>query len=426
MEMELTQCDYVRYTKNQPDLYDDDAIDTFENDQEQYCHSTIDEKDDQEFFLLYFLPKLPTPSDTRYAFIRDTVKDPLDRNRCIEFETMARDKDNVYAIENAIDFYGKNLNIFQKLDQAQSDTEIDLTKIDYEIRDKMITFLKSLRLIEYKYYHDEDKFIHWSINPFIYEIINYFNPDDSVYNQYKVHNLVNNEEMTSYQIDDLESKRKWFQATEFLNEKIFCTRSVVIDKRSFEKKFSESPDTYNQYAIEHRLIRKYVYPKIHEQTRLVIEVEMSSSKKALQEYVKDLIERMYATNYDENHEQLKYTIDDEDIGYHEIYVYPPRSLVTFSVQESPRIKYEDKFFVYDYYTYRMEQISHRQKYLKDEYESYDDESSYNKKDDVFYQNKSAIYRELISLTTLKEDSIQNYIQDITTLIHKSKTTSYFL
>lgn len=476
-------------------IYSEEELDAM-TELEQFNAQTLEE-DDDDFLLLYYFPKLPTPNDYRYKLIfKYGDKDHaygMERTRCLEFEILARDKNNVYAIEKAVDFYTKNELILQKyceINNAVAKLPHSNDGKIYSVRKKlqgmargerfqkylerksahslssievaqtMLELLK-LRLIPYKYYSQEEKFEHWAINPKIYDIINMFTFKDNPYADYKVIPLANSPEgkIKSYQIEARTDSRKYFQSLIKLNGFTTFRSTVPIGKVYM----NPNTNSYHKWYVENKVMYKSHYPALREYSKLNIEMDMTLSSTALSDYLKQIARELH--QYKREIEKTKSLLKNSNSS-------GPSSLIEFDVYEMIGSKLEEKFFEYDYFTYRMEQIKYREKHLEKPAEEFHEEDlvkKISKKeilenlaqaikdddyeniqyyedltdrfDDVSHANKSDILKEIKPQIThiithankkdkksseVSDDSISDHIREIKNMVKSSRSTSDFL
>lgn len=495
-------CKYIRVFRNIvsgeecESIYSEEELDAM-TELEQFNAQPLYE-DDEDFLLVYYFPKLPTPNDHRYKLIsKYGDKDHaygMERTRCLEFEILARDKNNVYAIEKAVDFYTKHESILQKYceinnavgklphtsrEKVYSDRKKlqGMTRSErfqkylerksahslhsIDIVQTMLELLK-LRLVPYKYYTQEEKFEHWAINPKIYDIINMFTFKDNPYSDYKVIPLANSPEgkIKSYQIEARTDSRKYFQSLVKLNEFTTFRSTVPIGKVYM----NPNTNSYHKWHIENKVMYKSHYPALREYSKLNIEMDMTLSSTALSNYLKQIAQGLHQHNHQ---------IEKDKASRKNNNASGPSSLIEFDVYEMIGSKLEDKFFEYDYFTYRMELITYNKKHsnqsmedideacgldrkiskkeiqkklaLAIEEDNYEDIQYYDRLMDRFNEfldtNKNDILNELkpqithiITHTNKKDkksakvsdDSISDHIREIKTMIERSKSTSDFL
>ena len=492
--MKSKKCEITVYTRSQSLIYAEEEMDTF-NEIEQYNNDSIksefefdvddlDEKElnetkeeaqvnknaqeDKEFFLLYYIPKLPNPLDERYQIIKKYVSNDfaqgMEKKRCLEFEIMARDKENVYAIENAILFYNNNYNYFKNYNDREPIS-------NYNIYNRLKNLLKELRLIEYKYYQEHDKFIHWAINPFIYEIINFFTYNENPEYGYKVIPLATakNGNYLSRQVDSLTQIEKytfpyyynfkintlsnigcwhkgkyitcklflpikiikwslnnvkaipiyklpkyssWYQSFSKIYDATTSMKEVQISESSRKSKFTKNLSyKYNEEAMLNKIIYNGYYPKIREHSKIVIEIEYTANKDVLQRYLEKVIDRLDEKNVYQDKESI---MDNE--------ISPlPQSLLSITRPKIGDTKYQDKFFYYDYYKYRKEQIEHQEKYKTKETfinEQHPENSI------LFDDLSSQIQNQYFEKYTLSVNKANKFLIDKLRLLLKSKKVTY--
>jgi hypothetical protein len=287
-------------------VYSEEELDEM-TELEQF-NARILEEDDEDFLLSYYFPKLPTPNDYRYKLISKYCNKDyaygMERNKCLEFEILARDKSNVYAIEKAVDFYTKNESILQKyceINNAVAKLPHTNNGKIYSVRktlqgmargDRLQKYLErksahslnsidvaqtmqellKLRLVTYKYYSQEEKFEHWAINPKIYDIINMFTFKDNPYSDYKVIPLANSPEgkITSYQIESRTDPRKYFQSLVKLNEFTTFRSTVPIGKVYM----NPNTNSYHKWYVENKVAYKSYYPALREYSKFSIDMDI--------------------------------------------------------------------------------------------------------------------------------------------------------
>lgn len=434
---------------------DDDTIDQTTdmihiddlNELEQ-LNSTTGEPDIlSQLFLLDYLPKLPTPDDQRYKNISQygskTYAFGMERNRCLEFEILARDKNNVQAIEEAIQFYDLNSNIIDSYSEHQKNMKLvalaenaDVPEDDQEtktykiLRDK----LQSLRLLPFKNYHKSEQFEHWAINPKIYTLMNIYNPEQ-LFSHYKMIPLHENPKDTRDRTYQLDGKGASF----FVSEKPLNEHAIFHTSTPIHAKFIDTTTgNFNKKAIMHRIVAQHIYPQKREHSKLYIEIDMTMNTQAIKDYVNAVIKEVFDKAV--TPETQTYTgsipISPDSDEMQTVKIPAPANLLEFNTFQAKGTKIEEKFFVYDYYHYRQEQMRHN-KMAEEQNDFYAQDIIKNEENDdiISARYSSTVYEEIRSKVTpliksksetLSDDSIIAYIKEISAFIQRSQETPDFL
>jgi len=388
--------------------YDPDFDDPEDANQNQELHEDIPKSlfkkqamNDENYFLFYFFTLLPDKDEARYEIIKCyTDKNHnygLEYKVAIQFEIQARVKENVYAIEDAVAYYKDNFlkdgifkyDSFHNFDNSKIGINTNATPLvseePYKNYLKHIEYLtkliKKLVLVPYQIYTEHNKFEHWSINPFIYEIVNFvYYYDNTVRaSQYKIISHDEKNKITTFQItSEFENVHQYHRAM-LMKNNMKLEQNIALNYESAlgEKELTELEVDILQLDVKRDTISNtvrysYYYPKIKEYSTLNIAVDLSTDSKQIKAYLNAIIDNL-----------------DEVVSSN---ILPP--LFDIPIEENSRLSVADAFFAYDYYTYRVEQISHQKKYaLYSQDEDHKaDEEEYSK---TTKDTKMQIYQEIL-------------------------------
>lgn len=358
------------------------------------------------FFLLRYLRKKPTPLDARYKIIEKyadkNYHHGLERYRCLELEILARDPDNVYAIEKVITFYEKNRSTFDQYLHITNPPSQEITLICTELKER----LKDLRLVEYKFYQKYEKFEHWSINPKIYEVMNEVLKEENIFEKYRFKHFIGYDQIDL--IENGQVKQSRSRMTTILNDYTLFNQTTHLAKYT-ERKFKDVTGFSNRFSHDtndNDIEYTYYYPRCREYPTLNIKLELNRDatqvKKLLNETI-DKIYELYAKDTTSQDNIEDYT-EDTIIEGESIQVPQPYPLFHFEIALKGNKSLEEKFFVYDYVTYRMEEEQYNQltevscKELKELIDA-NEETIINKLD---WFEKTDLFR------TLNEDTLDKY------------------
>jgi len=282
----------------------------------------------------------------------------MELKNCIEFEIVARDKDNVLAIKDAIKYYIKHFEIIKNYFG---------NKLNFEDKQKCIELthlLSNLKLVEFKYYEEKEKFEHWSINPFIYEIINYFKQDDNPKKIFKVVTTSSKKDtsINSY-ITDISNRNKfyttqselfrakaketkWVQSNRLINNYTLFTKKIFASfdySSGYKRRFIKN--TYNEEKIVNKIIYQNHYPKVREHPTLNIEIDFTANKDVLVSYLKEVIndlDKIYDNKQTEKDDSSKNDL--------------PVDIFALNRPKIGKVVLSEQFYYYDYYIYRKEHL----------------------------------------------------------------------
>ena len=378
------------FSYNPSTLYDDEN-NLFEDDNTNLEDGQLintSNLNDRKFFLFYFFQQCPSPDDERYKFIKKisskNYKHGLERSRCFEFEILARDQNNVYAIEDTIDYYNANREIIEKyyhtpkkfkfFESTKITNISDLDKFRDEDTFICSTFkykLKNLRLIEYKYFKEQEKFQHWAINPTIYEIMNEILYKENEKYKYKITNLSNDIQQLDQYKYTADNKQKiinsWNCKNQLINEYTYLSTIVNLTEYSNHKFpiVGNYTAKFSNDSQKNEVVYSYHYPRCREYPKLTMTIDLNRDRQQVKDLLNetiDLIFKKFASKKKKDDER-KISIDNNGFEYEE-----PYSLYSLEMSIKGNISLEEKFFVYDYITYRKEQ---KNKYLLNKYTLYE-------------------------------------------------------
>lgn len=408
--------------------------------------------DEDYLFLFKYLPKLPSADDERYKRIKKyackhDVSNKTDlfcteRFNCLKFELYVRNPKNVKAIEDIVSIYAKHEKelalfyalIFERPVDLEKDPIENSTKED---EDKLLSLAwdlnekaKNLLLVPYKYYNaDDEKFQHWGINPKIYEIINLLikcfglpimhtiqvlNEKDGEKRQLKTTrtyyyhiNRVQLDNPEDHPFQNENSYVKFIQYTDTyfiehikkLNDFSVLVQSIQLAK-PLDLDFMDYADNVeffalNRGSIDRKVIPIHHYPDIGESTKVNFEIDISSG---ITNATK-LFDRLYTSL--QNNKELKIP--------EELKILEESDIFNILSEEEENGDIADNLFLYDYYTYRLEQHEHQQKNLNDLLNL-----KTKKFNELFGKLKNAaIYYELLGVNSPQsEDAIRKQIEKI--------------
>ncbi len=407
---------------------------------------------DRDYFLFYFYPILPSTRDTRYETIkRYTSKDynyGLEYKVAIQFEIQARRKENVYAIEDAVTYYKDYFlkdgafiyESFHNFDNSKINANTSITppppvesyvhnttenkayepqniaisnSKPYENYLKYIEHLtnlvKKLLLIPYQIYTEHNRFEHWSVNPFIYDIVNfvYYYDNTVTQSQYKMISHDEKKKISTFQITSEFVNTHQYHQTMLMKNNMRLEQNIALNYESAlgEKDLTELEVdilklNVNRNIISNNVRYSYYYPKIKEYSTLNIEVDLSTNSKHIKAYLNAIIDTL-----------------DEVV---ESDTLPP--LFDMSIEDNSRLSVADAFFTYDYYTYRVEQISHREKYALSSCHDEDFNHEHQEYNQINEATSIKIYQEILDVRDSKKTtkSIEQEINKIKELIKSAK------
>lgn len=402
--------------------------------------------DEDYLFLFKYLPKLPRADDERYKRIKKyackhDVSNKTDlfcteRFNCLKFELYVRNSKNVEAIEDIVSIHVKHEKelalfhdlIFERPTALEKHNIENFTKEDEEkllnLAGELNEKAKNLLFIPYKHYNtDDEKFQHWGINPKIYEIINLLikcfglpimhtiqvlNEKDGEKRQLKTTRTyyyhINRAELLNHEDYPFQNENSYVKIIQYtdtyfiehikkLNEFSVLVQSIQL-ARPLDLDFMDYADNVeffalNRSSIERKVIPIHHYPDIGESTKVNFEIDISSG---ITNATK-LFDRLYSSL--QNNKELALPVESD--------------IFNILSEEEDSGDIADNLFLYDYYTYRLEQHEHQQKYLND---------MLNLKTKEFKElfgklTNTAIYHELLELNpTQTEDAIRKQIEKI--------------
>lgn len=408
--------------------------------------------DEDYLFLFKYLPKLPRADDERYKRIKKyackhDVSNKTDlfcteRFNCLKFELYVRNPKNVEAIEDIVSIHAKHEKelalfhdlIFERPTALEKHNIENFTKEDEEkllnLAGELNEKAKNLLLIPYKHYNtDDEKFQHWGINSKIYEIINLLikcfglpimhtiqvlNEKDGEKRQLKTTRTyyyhINRAELLNHEDYPFQNENSYVKLIQYtdtyfvehikkLNEFSVLVQSIQLAK-PLDLDFMDYADNVeffalNRGSIDRKVIPIHHYPDIGQSTKVNFEIDVSSG---ITNATK-LFDRLYTSL--QNNKELKIP--------EELNILEESDIFNILSEEEDNGDIADNLFLYDYYTYRLEQHRHQQKYLND---------ILNLKTKKFNElfgklTNTAIYHELLKLNPNQtEDAIRKQIEKI--------------
>lgn len=402
------------------------------------------------FFLFRLFPYLPDIEDCRYEVIRKYTSSNsefgIERNRCIAFELAVRNKKNIEDIEKAIAYYLEYDDILKEFasnlerygGQYVVTSTHDEPKPICKQMNELCILAKNLKLIPYKNYLKVNLFLHWGLNSIIYNIVDFCFYYENGYT-HNIKEKINEEQELNFSYktpakltesdDEAVERELMLNNVTVLHQKYSLPKgfrgsltdgTAIFDELNSDKLKSE---LQNPSKIDNKIFHSFQYPQLETYSKITIEIELSSFKTNINKFLIDALDSLH--NLDP-----KYSAEDTLLNI---------------VTNTDETLYDIKFFIYDYFTYRLEQNKHLLEYelwedaLEITADAIDDlesdtqmlKATKDKKIDARFQQefkklrilnrltKEAIYTDLALLLELKHATVKSYLLEISKKIETS-------
>lgn len=423
-----------------------------------YTNYEFSDFNENEVFYFKYFPKVPTHSDERYNIIKKyackfNLSNKTDyfcteQNNCLTFELFARNPKNIKAIEEIVSIYEtkkKDIELFFDLifEKETALKKHGVHKLKKETRDEIHRVcstlnekLKLLKLVPYKYYHENEMFQHWAINPKIYAVMNLIFQSFSL-------PIIN----TTDVISKVENSVWQFKKTRTYFYKI--NKSPLLGPEQY---YFQSPNTYiktihyvDTHYLEH--IKKLtLFSELVQSIQIAEPFDLSFA--SFEDYLAELIQNnvhiqrtikpLYYYPHLDEAKIVNITVDStsgitnamqlfEKIYSSFISIEPKEQEIQLNATQSIKSKEQENIlnifyqnhdtgsiaedlFYYDYFKYRQEQQAHILKYLNELLKLHKKEFS-----KIFKKlSKAAIYEEMSQLKTvdISSDAIRKKIDKI--------------
>lgn len=374
--MLISECDDYKFIDDRDFEFNDEIFDKMDDPKKGsplYTY-TINKHENNDFleatysdyFLLRLFPFLPDINDCRYKIIQEYTTDykkssfTIERNRCIAFELAARNKENTNDIKNIISYYTKHEDTIDELlgimeirgrEYIHQNNNAEITPLK-DIFENMCSMAKKLKLIPYKDYPSAKMFPHWVINPDAYRIVGMCAYYEGV-NSFKHHVSINKQKDTGYGLKITPSAELYdvtVERNKNLSDTVNFKQTYVVSEDTIEtgQEGSDIMDgivfdklkknIQNSNDISHIITQNFQYPKIENYSKMTIEVELSSQKSSVKKFIEEAITSLNAlidSNYFEEDDLFKIFSETTQEEFHVV------------------------LFIYDYFTFRQEQIKHK-------------------------------------------------------------------